>query len=41
MITIQECDRAPRSEYVIIRMGREHQNGLVVQFFETRFLRLS
>jgi len=29
------------SEYVIVGMGREHQNGLVVQFFEARFLRLS
>jgi hypothetical protein len=41
VITIQERDRTPRSEYVIVGMGREHQNGLVVQFFEARFLRLS
>ena len=41
MIAIQQRDGAAGSEYVIVRMRRENQNRLVVEFFEARFLRLS
>jgi hypothetical protein len=41
MITIQERDGTAGSEYVVVRMRREHQNRLVVEFFEARILRVS